>query len=338
MLFRSPIRHENLGAPWPDGAAHNARLAAYARAVDEIAASRGARHVPLFELTREASPGTPSLTTNGIQPSGPGYRRLAERIEENLFGAPGPWRTSTRTEPLRRAIITKNEWFFHRSRPANMAYIFGLRKREQGRNATEVVKFDEFIASEEARIAKLRGLQLVDVPEIPRRVGNAAAVFTPQAHPRFEVADGLEVSLWAENPLLHKPIQMNFDARGRLWVASSELYPQIEPGQAQTDKIIVLEDTTGAGKADKATVFAEGLLIPTGLEVGHGEDAVGAVVPADVGAPAKGRAKGRKHDAREGGVRPAARDGAHERRRGGARRSRHARGGVLEKGDEGAVG
>ncbi|MFM8335460.1 MAG: PVC-type heme-binding CxxCH protein, partial [Opitutaceae bacterium] len=55
-----------------------------------------------------------------------------------------------------------------------------------------------------------------------------------------------------------------------LWVASSELYPQIEPGQAQTDKIIVLEDTTGAGKADKATVFADGLLIPTGLEVGHG--------------------------------------------------------------------
>ncbi len=270
LVLLSPIRHENLGAPWPDGAAHNARLAAYARAVGEIAAARGARHVPLFELTRESSTGGAPLTTNGIQPSGPGYRRLAGRIEENLFGAPGPWRTSTQTEPLRRAIITKNEWYFHRSRPANMAYIVGFRKREQGRNATEVVKFDEFIAAEEARIAKLRGLQLVDVPEIPRRVGNAAAVFTPQAHPRFQVADGLEVSLWAENPLLHKPIQMNFDARGRLWVASSELYPQIEPGQAQTDKIIVLEDTTGAGKADKATVFADGLLIPTGLEVGHG--------------------------------------------------------------------
>ena len=71
---------------------------------------------------------------------------LAERIEENLFGAPGPWRSSTQSEPLRRAIITKNEWFFHRSRPANMAYIFGFRKREQGRNAAEVVKFDEFIA------------------------------------------------------------------------------------------------------------------------------------------------------------------------------------------------
>ena len=59
-------------------------------------------------------------------------------------------------------------------------------------------------------------------------------------------------------------------ARGRLWVASSELYPQIEPGQAATDRIIVLEDTTGSGRADKATVFAEGLLIPTGLEVGDG--------------------------------------------------------------------
>src|SRR5207245_1849014 len=76
--------------------------------------------------------------------------------------------------------------------------------------------------------------------------------------------------LWAENPLLHKPIQMNWDPRGRLWVASSEVYPQVEPGQTPNDKIIILEDTGGAGKADKSTVFADGLLIPTGLEPGDG--------------------------------------------------------------------
>ena len=84
------------------------------------------------------------------------------------------------------------------------------------------------------------------------------------------VADGLEVTLWAENPHLAKPIQINFDPQGRLWVASSEVYPQIEPGQAAHDKIIVLEDTKGAGKADKATVFADGLLIPTGVIPGDG--------------------------------------------------------------------
>jgi hypothetical protein len=51
---------------------------------------------------------------------------------------------------------------------------------------------------------RLRALQPADVPELPRRIGNAAAVFTPQARPEFEVGEGLEVTLWAENPLLHK--------------------------------------------------------------------------------------------------------------------------------------
>lgn len=86
----------------------------------------------------------------------------------------------------------------------------------------------------------------------------------------FTVAPGFEVTLWAADPLLAKPIQMNFDPQGRLWVASSEHYPQIKPGEKANDKIIVLEDTKGAGKADKTTVFADGLLIPTGLEPGDG--------------------------------------------------------------------
>jgi putative heme-binding domain-containing protein len=86
----------------------------------------------------------------------------------------------------------------------------------------------------------------------------------------FQVADGFEVNLFAADPLLAKPIQMNWDAAGRLWVATSEAYPQIKPGEKQNDKIIVLEDTKGVGVADKTTVFAEGLLIPTGIEVGDG--------------------------------------------------------------------
>jgi putative heme-binding domain-containing protein len=86
----------------------------------------------------------------------------------------------------------------------------------------------------------------------------------------FQIADGFEVNLFAADPLLAKPIQMNFDPAGRLWVASSEVYPQIQPGQKANDKIIVLEDTKGEGKADKVTVFADGLLIPTGVEPGDG--------------------------------------------------------------------
>jgi glucose/arabinose dehydrogenase len=82
----------------------------------------------------------------------------------------------------------------------------------------------------------------------------------------FEVAKGFEVNLFAADPLLAKPIQMAWDARGRLWIASSETYPQIKPGQKADDKILVLEDTDHDGRADKTTVFADGLLIPTGVE------------------------------------------------------------------------
>ena len=81
----------------------------------------------------------------------------------------------------------------------------------------------------------------------------------------FILPEGMEVNLWAGDPQLHKPIQMNFDAQGRLWIASSEVYPQIRPGQEATDKILVLEDTNFDGTADKTHVFADGLLIPTGV-------------------------------------------------------------------------
>jgi len=86
----------------------------------------------------------------------------------------------------------------------------------------------------------------------------------------FEVAEGFEVNLFAADPLLAKPIQMNFDARGRLWVASSEVYPQIKPGQVADDKVVILEDLDGDGRAEKTTVFADKLLIPTGVEPGDG--------------------------------------------------------------------
>src|SRR5271156_3248617 len=59
----------------------------------------------------------------------------------------------------------------------------------------------------------------------------------------FQVAPGFEVNLFAADPLLAKPIQINFDPQGRLWVASSEVYPQIKPGEKANDKIIILEDT-----------------------------------------------------------------------------------------------
>ncbi|WP_435020195.1 PVC-type heme-binding CxxCH protein [Tundrisphaera sp. TA3] len=92
----------------------------------------------------------------------------------------------------------------------------------------------------------------------------------------FQVADGFEVNLFASDPMLAKPTQMNFDSRGRLWVACAEAYPQIKPGQEADDKIVILEDADGNGHAEKTTVFADKLLIPTGVEPGDGGAYVGA--------------------------------------------------------------
>ncbi len=86
----------------------------------------------------------------------------------------------------------------------------------------------------------------------------------------FILPEGFEVNLYAADPLLAKPIQMNFGADGRLWIASSEVYPQIKPGQEATDKILVLSDDNHDGRADKTTVFTSDLLVPTGVLPGNG--------------------------------------------------------------------
>ena len=268
LILLSPLRHQPAPAPFPDPAAHNQQLSVYADAVRDLAASRNARFVSLFTPLKK------SATSNGIHLTSPGYQQVTLEIQNQLGltrQVPAKKWLNQNAEQLRQAILRKNEWFFYRSRPANMAYIFGFRKGEQGQNAVEIPRFDALIAAEEKRIAQLRSLSPgVSPPELPRRIGNIKTKHTEQPHPDFQVGEGLTVTLWAENPQLHKPIQMNFDPQGRLWVASSEVYPQIEPGQAATDRIIVLEDTTGAGRSDRATIFAEGLLIPTGVQPGDG--------------------------------------------------------------------
>jgi len=86
----------------------------------------------------------------------------------------------------------------------------------------------------------------------------------------FKLLPGFGVNLFAAEPMLANPIHMTWDARGRLWVACSWSYPQLRPGETPNDKIIILEDIDGDGKADKSTVFADKLYIPTGLALSNG--------------------------------------------------------------------
>ena len=78
----------------------------------------------------------------------------------------------------------------------------------------------------------------------------------------FEVADGFQVNLFAQNPMIYNPINLNWARRGRAWVATSSTYPHIKPGRIPNDRIVILEDLDHDGVADTHKVFAEGLTVP----------------------------------------------------------------------------
>lgn len=81
----------------------------------------------------------------------------------------------------------------------------------------------------------------------------------------FILPPGFEVTLFASEPDITKPINMAFDEKGRLWVTQSSEYP-IEAGSSEgTDRITILEDTDGDGRADKINDFANDLNIPIGV-------------------------------------------------------------------------
>src|SRR5207302_2661965 len=100
---------------------------------------------------------------------------------------------------------------------------------------------------------------------------------------RLRVPPGFEVKLFAAEPDIINPISFTVDERGRLWVVECYEYPKRTPkGQKPRDRIKILEDTDGDGKADKVTVWAEGKDLPigwdlaTGIEVGRGGVFLGA--------------------------------------------------------------
>ena len=97
-----------------------------------------------------------------------------------------------------------------------------------------------------------------------------------EAQKRFVVPEGFEVRLFAAEPDVINPVAMAWDERGRLWVVELYEYPLgAPPGTKPRDRIKILEDTTGSGHADKVTVFADGLNLATGIQLGYGGVFVG---------------------------------------------------------------
>lgn len=111
----------------------------------------------------------------------------------------------------------------------------------------------------------------------PQPVRELADGLSPQAAAeQMTVHPGFKLELAAGEPQIHQPIAFTTDHRGRLWVAEAYTYPiRAEDGKGR-DKIVILEDTDLDGTLDSRKVFAEGLNLVSGLEVGFGGVWVGA--------------------------------------------------------------
>ena len=91
-----------------------------------------------------------------------------------------------------------------------------------------------------------------------------AQVPADQSAKLLKPADGLDATLWASEPMVVNPTNMDIDSRGRVWVSEGQNYRYTHGGGAKFPRvpsmptaIKILEDTDGDGKADKVTVFAD---------------------------------------------------------------------------------
>jgi putative membrane-bound dehydrogenase-like protein len=112
---------------------------------------------------------------------------------------------------------------------------------------------------------------------------NASGQVEPERSARqMKPAEGLEVSLWAAEPMVVNPTTIDVDSRGRVWVTEGLNYRLTRSGNREfgrieeADRIKILADTDGDGKADKMTVFADRIFpVPMGIAVEEHYDPAG---------------------------------------------------------------
>ena len=118
------------------------------------------------------------------------------------------------------------------------------------------MRYDKFLSDR----APLRYEKRDHVPNYERRPKPLPYQFplSPEESLKYTHAPmGFHLELFAAEPDVVNPIYIQWDERGRLWVAESVDYPnEIKGGRKGNDRIIVLEDTNQDGQADKTVVFA----------------------------------------------------------------------------------
>ena len=259
----------------PDLRDRNADVRAYAEAVKRIARERGAVLVDLFGALADRPAGSPRLTENGIHFTPQGWRSVAALIARAL-GAEG----SEPPEALRREVVEKNRLWSECWRAMNWAFAYGDRTTQlfgqgvEGRPSLvqELQRYKPLLREADARIRALARGEAPPPASPPPRFDEGPSALSPEEElASFQVMEGFEVRLFAsEADGVVKPVQIRWDERGRLWAVCIPTYPHLEPGRKPADFLLVCEDSDGDGRADTFTRFAEGLLMPGGIEFGDG--------------------------------------------------------------------
>jgi putative heme-binding domain-containing protein len=297
LVLFSPIAHENLGdRNLLDGVENNRLLKIYTAAMAEVAKADGVAFVDLFTPTLErfSQSSGPKLTINGIHLNDAGDRFVADVAYQGLFGDAAAF-DHVRLESLRSAINQKNWYWFVRYRApdgystygdrAFLRFVGGQTNYEVAQRELEII--DLMTANRDKVVwaaAQGRAINPDDsnlpsfIPVVTNKPGplpGGKHVFLSGEDEikKMTVHPGMKVNLFASEeqfPELVNPVQMAFDTRGRLWVSGWHSYPHWKPKDAVDDKLLILEDTDGDGRADKCTVFAGDLRNPTGFEFWNG--------------------------------------------------------------------
>ena len=292
LVLFSPIAQEKHPDPnFPNPDARNLEIEMYAKAMAEVADANRVRFVDLFAASKQAYAGAKQpLTINGIHLTDAGYQALAPAMYRAIFGKPAATADGEPLQKLRTAIDEKNNEWFKRYRTMDGYNVYGGRSHLKfdgvmNRDVLlrEMDMRDVMTANRDKRVwavAQGGDLEVKDdnlPPPVevksnkpgPNPDGSHVFLGAEEAIKHMKVAKGCKVNLFASEeqfPELSKPVQMAFDAKGRLWVAAWPNYPERTPQSKKGDSLLVFEDTDGDGKADKCTPFVEDLNCPTGFQ------------------------------------------------------------------------
>jgi mono/diheme cytochrome c family protein/glucose/arabinose dehydrogenase/lysophospholipase L1-like esterase len=290
LVIVSPIAFENLSDKYdlPDGKQENTNLALYSEAMKEIAAANKVHFIDAYTPSKQWFESTDGpLTIDGSQLNDAGYAKLATLLADELFGKTSAKAAAHRS--LIHAAVMEKNWMWHNDiKIPNGVHVFGRRYNPFGPDnyPAELEKIGQMTSIRDEAIwlaAKGEKLDLAaadsktrQLPEVktnynPEKNGSLEYVYGEDAVSKLTVAPGYKVEMFAserEFTDLANPVQLSFDNKGRLWLATMPTYPHWKPGDKKpNDKIIILEDTNADGKADKQIIFAEGLHLPVGFEL-----------------------------------------------------------------------